>query len=166
MARGRTSSDPALPVVGPDASVMRALRAAGAKEVEIPGAPSWWILPGQDQARTWQEAIHWIGECVGAQRRAQLVKPFHLTSEFWLATASFLGVAGTALTSLADTGFGGPLAPYLMPVAGVLAAIVPIGYKFARAKAKSLAAQELEGKPHAHQQPAKARHEEDRGPTG
>lgn len=148
MARTRTTSDPALQVVGPDAAVRRALLAAGAKEVEVPGAPSWWLLPGHEQARTWQEALLWAGEVAGSHRRAHLAKPFHKTSEFWLATMSVLGVAGTSLTALAEAGMTGPLAPFLMPVVGVLAVLVPVGYRFARARAKFLAAQEPG---HAHQ---------------
>ena len=153
MVARRTASDPAMQAVGPDSSVMRALRTAGAREVEIPGAPSWWILPGQEQARTWQEAMQWMAECVSAQRRAQLTKPAHQTTEFWMALASILGAIGTALASLSDGGITGPLAPYLIPLAGAISVMVPVGYKFARQRAKDLAA--LEGT-HAHEQPAKS----------
>lgn len=156
-------SDPALPTTGPDASVMRALRTFGAKEVEIPGAPSWWIIPGHEHAMTWREAVEWMAQCAKPHVRD---KPPHKTPEFWFAAASFFGIAGTAITTLIDTGFGGPLAPYLMPIAGVLAAVVPIGYRFATARGNRLAAQEREDKRHAHQSLEKDSHAENSGPSG
>lgn len=140
MSPRRQASDPALHAVGPDAAVLKALRTFGAKEVEITGAPSWWIIPGHDQAMTWREAVIWMAACATATRTKE--KPPHKTPEFWFATAAFFGISGTFLTALVDTGFGGPLAPFLMPVAGFLAAVVPIGYRFATVRAHRLTEQE------------------------
>lgn len=141
---------------------MRALRTFGAKEVEIPGAPSWWIIPGHEHAMTWREAVEWMAQCA-RPGQSNHDKPPHKTPEFWFAAASFFGIAGTAITALLDSGVG---IPYLVPAAGVLAAVVPVGYRFATARGNRLANQEREDRRHAHQSSEKDSHAENSGPAG
>lgn len=124
----------------PDAEVVLALRRIGAREIRIPdGSPSLWIMPGTDAAVTWKEMVRWMAEVITNQRRAQLVKRFWQTSEFWFMLSTLAGFLTTAVVGLANSDD-----PNISTIAGAAAVVAGALYKSIREKQKELAAKELD----------------------
>lgn len=124
-------------------NVAHALRSAGYAEVQLPGGLVWWRAPSGSVA-PWAEHVGALLSELD-QRRAAAKQPaakhFLKTSEFWMAAATLLGLAGGATSVLAGWGVG-LQEPYREMVAGALALAavwVPRAYTFARARAKAIA---------------------------
>lgn len=131
----------------PPAVVLRAFKRFGVEEVQLPQRASWWRSPG-GLPGSWEETLDaLLGEL--EKRRtvdARGPKRFWLTSEFWMASTTMLGLAGGATAVL--TGWGLTLQePWRELVGGAMAtatALIPRAYRFARERAKQLAELERE----------------------